>query len=86
MRRPRRGFCYPNYRYCGPGCSGPGTPVNGVDRCCMLHDRCYAQNVGKKHCDDLFQQCLNQYKKSPTKMGRDANLFSRAIKMKNFFN
>lgn len=27
MFRPRKsifGICYPGYRYCGPGCSGPG--------------------------------------------------------------
>ncbi|MFZ0475992.1 MAG: hypothetical protein WAM18_11040 [Halobacillus sp.] len=32
-KRPYRpGLCLiPGYRYCGPGCSGPGTPVNAVD-------------------------------------------------------
>ena len=85
MRRPKRGFCYPGYRYCGPGCSGPGAPVNAVDKCCQDHDACYQKNWPKKYCDERFQHCLNLYKNSPTKMGRDARLFSRAIHLKNFF-
>ncbi|HWL11412.1 MAG TPA: Parvovirus coat protein VP1-like protein, partial [Ureibacillus sp.] len=32
------GFCLPGYRYCGPGCSGPGSPTNPVDACCKFHD------------------------------------------------
>ncbi|CAG2248196.1 PLA2G [Mytilus edulis] len=28
--------------YCGWG--GSGTPVDGVDRCCQAHDRCYGRN------------------------------------------
>lgn len=85
MRRPTIGFCYPGYRYCGPGCTGPGVPVNAVDACCQSHDECYALTGRTKHCDDIFQQCLNQYKNSSTKMGKDANLFSKAINIKNFF-
>lgn len=40
------GFCYPGYRYCGPGCSGPGAPTNPVDACCKYHDECY------RYCGD----------------------------------
>ena len=86
MRRPNIGFCYPGYRYCGPGCSGPGAPVNEVDKCCQYHDHCYAQRHGKQYCDAIFLQCLNSYKNPSTKMGRDANLFSRAIILKNYFS
>ncbi|XP_052081885.1 basic phospholipase A2 Cc2-PLA2-like [Mytilus californianus] len=28
--------------YCGWG--GSGTPVDGVDRCCQVHDNCYGRN------------------------------------------
>lgn len=28
-------------RWCGPGCSGPGAPINDVDDCCRQHDFCY---------------------------------------------
>lgn len=85
MRRPKIGFCYPGYRYCGPGCTGSGAPINAVDKCCQAHDTCYSQKRGTQYCDELFQQCLNRYKHSSTKMGRDAKLFSRAINIKNFF-
>ncbi|MCM3723001.1 Parvovirus coat protein VP1-like protein [Solibacillus isronensis] len=84
MRRPATGFCFPGYRYCGPGCTGPGAPTNAVDNCCLNHDACYAYGYDKRYCDAIFQQCLNQYKNPSTKMGRDANLFSRAIRLKNF--
>lgn len=34
----------PGYkRWCGPGNSGPGAPVNTLDRLCMHHDKCYAR-------------------------------------------
>jgi len=82
------GFCLPGYRYCGPGCSGPGSPTNPVDACCKFHDECYLYNRDgrtRRYCDDLFQQCLSQYAYMNNRLGRDARLFSRAINMKNFF-
>lgn len=82
MRR-QIGFCYPGYRYCGPGCSGPGAPTNAVDNCCLHHDACYYYGYDKRYCDALFQHCLSQYKYAPTKMGKDARLFSKAIHIKN---
>lgn len=30
-------------RWCGPGCSGPGAPVDDVDQCCQEHDQCYSR-------------------------------------------
>lgn len=27
--------------WCGPGHSGPGAPIDPVDRVCCLHDQCY---------------------------------------------
>ncbi|WP_255508022.1 MULTISPECIES: Parvovirus coat protein VP1-like protein [Lysinibacillus] len=81
------GFCYPGYRYCGPGCSGPGAPTNEVDVCCMYHDLCYLQygRHHRKYCDELFQQCLYPYINPYSKMGRDARVFSRTMNLKNFF-
>lgn len=39
-------------RYCGPGHSGPGTPVDRLDSACRTHDRCYAsQGYGSRSCD-----------------------------------
>ena len=85
MRGRTKGFCFPGYRYCGPGCSGPGAPVNAVDSCCQIHDACYAKYGRTKFCDEQFQQCLNRYTNSPTKMGKDARLFSKAVRLKNLF-
>jgi hypothetical protein len=88
MRRGRIGFCYPGYRYCGPGCTGPGAPTNPVDACCKFHDECYILNRDKRtrrNCDRLFHQCLYPYMYSNSKLGKDARFFSRAIDMKNFF-
>lgn len=28
-------------RYCGPGCSGPGEPVDCIDAACRRHDAAY---------------------------------------------
>lgn len=85
MRQSRLHFCYRNYRYCGPGCSGPGIPINPVDRCCLAHDECYARFGRSKHCDYQFQQCLKPYKNPYSTMGREANLFSNLIKLKGAF-
>ncbi|RDY66986.1 phospholipase, partial [Halobacillus trueperi] len=39
-KRPK--FCvFPGYRWCGPGCSGPGAPINETDAACKAHDECY---------------------------------------------
>lgn len=39
-------------RYCGPGHSGPGNPIDTLDRICMEHDRCYAsKGYGNRTCD-----------------------------------
>ncbi|MFH4976091.1 hypothetical protein AB6A40_002800 [Gnathostoma spinigerum] len=34
--------------YCGLG--GSGTPVDGIDRCCMEHDECYNQAMISGGC------------------------------------
>ncbi|MGP4071857.1 hypothetical protein ACTWQB_04820 [Piscibacillus sp. B03] len=48
-------FCYLGYRYCGPGCKGPGKPINRVDVACRQHDACYERNQTRSmrvKCDD----------------------------------
>lgn len=40
----------PGYgNWCGPGNSGPGAPINTLDRLCQQHDRCYG-NRGYFSC------------------------------------
>merc|ERR1711962_201322 len=34
--------------WCGPG--GSGTPVDGTDRCCQLHDFCYDKIIASNLC------------------------------------
>ncbi|MEK3796788.1 Parvovirus coat protein VP1-like protein [Peribacillus sp. FSL H8-0477] len=78
-RRSNQGFCVPGYRWCGPGCSGPGAPTNAVDSCCMLHDKCYERFGPTRQCDQQFLNCMRPKINPRTKMGRDADLFSRVI-------
>ncbi|AWI12469.1 Parvovirus coat protein VP1-like protein [Caldifermentibacillus hisashii] len=81
----RRGFCFPGYNWCGPGCSGPGRPTNPVDACCKAHDECYRRYGHSRYCDEMFKRCLQPYRNRHTRMGRDASLFSRFFTVKNFF-
>ncbi|KGR92411.1 Parvovirus coat protein VP1-like protein [Ureibacillus massiliensis 4400831 = CIP 108448 = CCUG 49529] len=84
-RRLRLGLCYPGYRYCGPGCSGPGLPTNPVDACCKMHDECYARYGRTPFCDEQFFRCLAPHMRRNDKMARDAALFSKVIRLRNFF-
>lgn len=47
--------------YCGFGNSG-GTPVDPVDRTCMLHDNCYAQSGwGNCGCDSILVGLMSSH-------------------------
>lgn len=56
------GFFLLNYgRYCGPGNSGPGNPVDDLDTACRSHDRCYGKHGhGNKQCDKDFVATLRK--------------------------
>ena len=84
-RQTSPGFCVPGYRWCGPGCSGPGSPSNEVDSCCKSHDLCYERYGPSKHCDQMFQKCLRPHVNKPNKMGRDASLFYGIYNVRNMF-
>jgi hypothetical protein len=45
--------------WCGPGCGGPGGPIDNVDQCCQSHDRCYdARGYFACSCDRELLGCV----------------------------
>ena len=81
-----RGFCiFPGYKWCGPGCSGPGAPVNGVDMCCMYHDICYQQYGPSCYCDRDFMECLRTRINPYTLEGRQARTIYNYMKFQQLF-
>ncbi|MBD8068166.1 Parvovirus coat protein VP1-like protein [Bacillus sp. PS06] len=85
QRGQRSGLCVRGYRWCGPGCSGPGTPTNAVDSCCKRHDECYRRFGPSAHCDQMFLNCLRPKINPSHKMGRDAALFYNIMKLRGLF-
>lgn len=60
-------------RWCGPGCSGPGAPVDSTDECCMNHDHCYEKRgYFACSCDRELLSCLAPKRNIWTKGGRAA--------------
>lgn len=57
-------------RWCGPGCSGPGAPIDELDQCCKSHDECYGRrgyfNCG---CDRDVVNCVAPLRSRPGAMG-----------------
>ncbi|WP_249305913.1 phospholipase [Lederbergia citrea] len=79
-------FCvFPEYRWCGPGCSGPGAPINDVDACCYRHDRCYSSGRQHCQCDHELINCLQSKMNPHTVKGRQAALMYRVMKFKTTF-
>lgn len=51
---------YNNYGcWCGVG--GDGNPMDGIDRCCMWHDKCYDMAIDKKQCRNVPFEYLRDY-------------------------
>jgi hypothetical protein len=86
QRRRRRGLCLRGYRWCGPGCHGPGAPLNGVDSCCQKHDLCYQKYGPSCICDKELLDCLDSRQHLRNREGRDARLFYDFMKLKFMFN
>ncbi|SDI40432.1 coat protein VP1 [Alteribacillus persepolensis] len=86
-RRRFPGFCvFPGYNWCGPGCSGPGAPVNAVDAACKEHDECYRRHGGPScYCDDMFIRTLYQLQNPYTQEGRHARFLYQYMRMQMFF-
>jgi hypothetical protein len=86
-RRRSNGFCiFPGYRYCGPGCSGPGAPVNVVDAACKAHDECYRRYGPSCHCDRLFMESLKTRMNQDTPEGRHARIMYAFMRLKTMFS
>jgi hypothetical protein len=77
----KKGLClFPGYRWCGPGCSGPGAPVNDVDACCKGHDDCLQSGRSRCYCDKKFMNCLRP-KVNLTDKGIAAGIMYTYIKL-----
>ncbi|MBT2725623.1 phospholipase [Bacillus sp. ISL-75] len=76
---------FPGYRWCGPGCSGPGRPINDVDGCCYQHDRCLSRGNSPCYCDKQFMKCLESKMNPHTQKGRNARLMYGFMKLKTTF-
>lgn len=70
--------CIPGYKWCGPLCSGPGEPVNRVDKCCKLHDLCYMKHgYFSCFCNQKLLQCLKPLINRNKKEGITAEMIYR---------
>ncbi|WP_322421758.1 phospholipase [Jeotgalibacillus haloalkalitolerans] len=90
MRRRRRcrriRFCvFPGYRWCGPGCSGPGDPINELDAACKAHDECYRDTGNWCVCDADLIQRLSPLQSLHTPEGRQAMIILHYMKMQRKF-
>jgi hypothetical protein len=86
-RKRSKGICiFPGYRYCGPGCSGPGSPINAVDAACKFHDECYSRYGPSCECDRLFMDRLRRRMNQDTPEGRHARIMYRFMKLKTVFS
>ncbi|WP_018661621.1 hypothetical protein [Heyndrickxia acidiproducens] len=77
---------FPGYRWCGPGCSGPGAPTNDVDACCMRHDLCLKRGRSVCECDSAMVECLRTKMNPYTRKGRQAAVIYRAMRLKRLFS
>jgi|SRR3954447_11974382 hypothetical protein len=79
------GVClFPEYKWCGPGCSGPGTPINDVDACCQSHDKCLKFN-SQCYCDKKFRKCLRPKVNLSSEKGRVAALMYTYMSFQTIF-
>ncbi|WP_225229790.1 phospholipase [Sporosarcina quadrami] len=76
---------FPQYKWCGPGCSGPGKPINRVDAACKAHDECYLSHKTRCQCDKEFLQKLHPYTSDHTEEGRHARIITRYMKAQSMF-
>ncbi|WP_017754335.1 hypothetical protein [Calidifontibacillus oryziterrae] len=81
-----RRFCiFPGYNWCGPGCSGPGAPVNDLDAACKRHDECYRYHRNPCECDREFLHRLRLIMNPYSQKGRQARLMYNYMKLQSIF-
>ncbi|WP_445486907.1 Parvovirus coat protein VP1-like protein [Niallia sp. 03133] len=82
-QKRKKGFCLPGgYRYCGPGCSGPGMPINYIDSCCKEHDHCIKKYGPCCKCDQALIRCVQAKTNQRTREGKTSRLISDVMKLK----
>ena len=83
-RNGRLRFCIlPGYNWCGPGCNGPGAPINDVDAACKAHDDCYRSGRNACECDREFL-CRLRNKIDPcTHKGKHARLLYNYMRLQS---
>lgn len=65
--------------WCGPGHSGPGTPVDTLDTLCMRHDKCYAQRGYLScYCDAQLKAEIDRFSH---RMGSKERAMAAAVKL-----
>ena len=80
-------FCiFPGYNWCGPGCNGPGPPLNEVDAACKAHDDCYRRGGHPCECDREFLNRLRYKINSDSQQGRHARLLYHYMKLQTVFS
>lgn len=84
--RPFPRLCiFPGYNWCGPGCSGPGAPINNIDAACKAHDECYRMNGSRCVCDKELLHRLQSFRNPYSREGRQANIIYNYMKVQSFF-
>ena len=89
MQNNNRGFrfcIFPGYNWCGPGCSGPGAPINAIDNACKEHDICYSLHQNRCQCDQQFLRRLRPLMNPCTKEGRHARFLYKYMIIQTFIN
>nr|WP_222618019.1 phospholipase [Sporosarcina sp. resist] len=85
-RNGRFRFCIlPGYNWCGPGCNGPGAPINDLDAACKAHDDCYRRDRNPCECDREFLNRLRSKIDPYTKKGRHARMLYNYMKLQKIF-
>jgi hypothetical protein len=81
-----QGLCiFPGYHWCGPGCSGPGAPINDVDECCRKHDKCLESHQSQCKCDQAFLKCLRPKVNYNTEKGKKAAIMYNYMELQTIF-